>query len=115
LGVATEVRAVIAQVDAKRPLGRLTSLRIQTDEALRQERLMAQLVSFFGLLALGLACIGWYGIMGHAVVRRTNEMGIRMALGAERGDIIWMILRETLILVAIGMCMGVPAVLGGVE
>jgi len=73
---------------------------------------MAQLVSFFGLLALGLACIGLYGIMAHAVVSRTNETGIRMALGAERRDIIWMILRETLILVAIGMGIGVPAALG---
>ena len=115
LGVATEVRAAIAQVDAKLPLGALTSLRIQTDEALRQERLMAQLVSFFGLLALGLACIGLYGIMAHAVVRRTNEIGIRMALGAERRDIIWMILRETLILVAIGMAIGVPAALGAAK
>ena len=115
LGVASEVRAAIAQVDAKLPLGALTSLRIQTDEALRQERLMAQLVSFFGLLALGLACIGLYGIMAHAVVRRTNEIGIRMALGAERRDIIWMILRETLILVVIGMAIGVPAALGAAK
>ena len=76
---------------------------------------MAQLVSFFGLLALGLACIGLYGIMAHAVVRRTNEIGIRMALGAERRDIIWMILRETLILVAIGMAIGVPAALGAAK
>ena len=64
-------------------------------DSLRQERLIAQLVSFFGVLALLLACIGLYGVMGHAVARRTNEIGIRMALGAERHSILWMVLRET--------------------
>ena len=77
-------------------------LRVQTDEALKQEKLIAQLVSFFGLLGLLLSCVGLYGIMAHAVVRRTNEIGIRMALGAERRDIVWMVLKESLLLVAIG-------------
>jgi ABC-type antimicrobial peptide transport system permease subunit len=70
---------------------------------------MAQLVSFFGLLALLLSCVGLYGIMAHAVVRRTNEIGIRMALGAERRNIVWMVLKETLMLIGIGMFIGVPS------
>jgi predicted permease len=109
MSTAAEVRAAIAQVDDKLPVTKITSLRAQTDDALAQEKLMAQLVSFFGLLALLLSCVGLYGIMAHAVVRRTNEIGIRMALGAERRNIVWMVLRETLLLVAIGMFIGVPA------
>jgi ABC-type antimicrobial peptide transport system permease subunit len=99
-------------VDDKLPLGTFNSLRLQTDESLRQEKLIAQLVSFFGLLGLLLSCVGLYGIMAHAVVRRTNEIGIRMALGAERRDIIWMVLKESLVLVAIGLFVGIPAAWG---
>ena len=115
LSLTSAVRAAIAQVDDKLPVLNVTSLRAQTDDDLREERLLAQLVSFFGLLALALACVGLYGIMAHAVVRRTNEIGIRMALGAERRDIIWMILRETLMLVVLGMAIGVPAALGAAK
>ena len=103
------MRAAITQVDSKLPILNFTSLRVQTDEALKQDRLIAQLVSFFGLLALLLSCVGLYGIMAHAVVRRTNEIGIRMALGAERRDIIWMVLKESLLLVAFGLAVGLPA------
>jgi predicted permease len=109
LSVSAEVRAAIAQVNDKLPVLNITSLRLQTDEALKQERLIAQLVSFFGLLGLLLSCVGLYGIMAHAVVRRTNEIGIRMALGAERGNIIWMVLKESLLLVAFGLVVGIPA------
>jgi ABC-type antimicrobial peptide transport system permease subunit len=73
--------------------------------------LIAQLVSFFGVLALLLACVGLYGVMGHAVSRRTNEIGIRMALGAKSQSILWMVLRETLILVVAGIAIGVPVAL----
>lgn len=112
LNLVPAVRAAIAQVDQKLPLSGLTSLRVQTDEALRQEKLMAQLVGFFGSLALVLACVGLYGIMAHTVARRTNEIGIRMALGAERGNIIWMVLRESFVLVLFGIMIGIPAALG---
>jgi len=112
LSLAGEVRAAVAQVDSKLPIGNLTSLRLQTDESLKQEKLIAQLVSFFGLLGLLLSCVGLYGIMAHAVIRRTNEIGIRMALGAERRDIIWMVLKESLVLVGIGLAVGIPAAWG---
>jgi predicted permease len=109
LNLSAGVRAAITQVDDKLPVLNLTSLRIQTDDALSQEKLIAQLVSFFGLLGLLLSCVGLYGIMAHAVVRRTNEIGIRMALGAERRNIIWMVLKESLLLVGIGLAVGIPA------
>jgi predicted permease len=115
LGLSAAVRDAVAQVNDKLPILNMTSLRIQTDEALKQERLIAQLVSFFGLLGLLLSCVGLYGIMAHAVVRRTNEIGIRMALGAERRDITWMVLRETLLLVAVGLAVGLPASWGAAQ
>jgi predicted permease len=109
IGLAGEVRSAIAQVDVKLPIRSITSLRAQTDESLKQEKLLAQLVSFFGGLGLVLSCVGLYGIMAHAVVRRTNEIGIRLALGAERRNIIWMVLKESLLLVGAGLFIGVPA------
>ena len=110
--LAPAVRQVIAEVDDKLPISGVTTLREQLSGRLDQERLLAQLVSFFGLLALLLACIGLYGVMAHGVVRRTKEIGIRMALGAERRNIIWMVLRETLVLIVIGVAIGVPAAIG---
>ena len=115
LNLSAGVRTAITQVDDKLPIQNFTSLRIQTDESLRQERLVAQLVSFFGLLGLLLSCVGLYGIMAHAVVRRTNEIGIRMALGAERRDISWMVLKESLLLVALGLAVGLPASWGAAK
>jgi predicted permease len=115
LGLSAGVRDTVAQVNDKLPILNMTSLRMQTDEALKQERLIAQLVSFFGLLGLLLSCVGLYGIMAHAVVRRTNEIGIRMALGAERRDITWMVLRESLLLVAVGLAVGLPASWGAAQ
>ena len=90
----------------------MNSLEKQFADSLQQERLIVQLVSFFGLLALVLACIGLYGVMANTVMRRTNEIGIRMALGAERPRILWMVLRETLVLVSIGIAIGIPAAIG---
>jgi predicted permease len=110
--LAPAVRQAIAQVDDKLPIFGVTTLRETLNGSLRQEQLIAQLVSFFGLLALMLACIGLYGVMAHGVVRRTREIGIRMALGAERRNIIWMVLRETLLLVLLGIAVGVPAAIG---
>ena len=109
LSLSAEVRAAITQVNDKLPILNITSLRTQTDEALRQDKLITQLVSFFGLLGLLLSCVGLYGIMAHAVVRRTNEIGIRMALGAERRNIVWMVLKESFMLVGIGLAIGLPA------
>jgi predicted permease len=108
---AGPVRQVINEIDDKIPIFGVTTLNDQVHESLKEDRLVAQLVSFFGALALILACIGLYGVMAHGVARRTNEIGIRMALGARGGNIAWMILRETLLLVAIGLAIGIPTAL----
>jgi ABC-type antimicrobial peptide transport system permease subunit len=82
------------------------------DGTFKQQRLAARLVSFFGVLALLLACVGLYGVVAQGVARRTNEIGVRMALGAQRGNILWMVLRDTLALLVIGLAIGIPAAFG---
>ena len=109
--VGGPVRQMLNQIDDKLPVYGVTTMREQMGERLNQDRLIAQLVSFFGALALILACIGLYGVMAHGVMRRTNEIGIRMALGAKGGNIAWMVLRETLVLVLCGLALGIPAAL----
>ncbi|HEU4836110.1 MAG TPA: ABC transporter permease [Pyrinomonadaceae bacterium] len=113
--LAPQVRQMINQIDDKLPVFGVTTLSDQLHQNLGQERLIAQLVSFFGALALILACIGLYGVMAQGVARRTSEIGIRMALGARGGNIAWMILRETLYLVLAGLVLGVPAALVGAK
>jgi predicted permease len=110
-----QVRQMINQTDDKLPMFGVTTLYEQLYSSLDTDRLIARLVSFFGALALILACIGLYGVMAHGVARRTNEIGIRMALGARGGNIAWMILRETLYLVLAGLVIGVPAALLGAK
>ncbi len=104
-----EVRQVLSKIDRNLPVRDVTTLTAQVDRSLRQERLLTTLTSFFGLLALLLASIGLFGVMSYAVARRTSEIGIRMALGAERGSVLWMVLRESLALVAIGAVAGLVA------
>ncbi len=79
------------------------------DDNLHQQRIIAQLSPAFGALALVLAAIGLYGVLSYGVARRTNEIGIRMALGAQGGSVVRMILRETAVLIAIGLVIGIPA------
>jgi predicted permease len=108
-GVVQAARKEILAFDPAIPIGSNKPLVSLLDDNLRQERLIAQLSTVFGGLALLLACIGLYGVLSYAVAQRTNEIGIRMALGAERGAVTRMILRETGILVLIGLAVGVPA------
>jgi predicted permease len=84
------------------------TLKDQEDVALTDERLIAMLAAFFGGLALLLASMGLYGLMSHMVTRRTSEIGIRMTLGAARRDVLWLVLRQAVLLVAVGIVSGVP-------
>jgi len=109
--VTAAIRREVQAVDANVPVYNVRTLEAQLDESLSQERLVATLSSWFGAFALLLAAIGLYGVLAYSVTRRTNEIGLRMALGAERGGVIWMVLREALLLVSIGVAIGVPLAL----
>jgi ABC-type antimicrobial peptide transport system permease subunit len=81
------------------------------DQTINQEIAFARLCTAFALLALAIACVGLYGTMSYNVARRTSEIGIRMALGAQRGRVLWMVLREVLVLAAVGLAIGLPTAL----
>jgi predicted permease len=109
--IISEVRQAIAQVDHSLPVAYEGTMVEQVNRSLAGQTLIARLSTFFGVLAAFLACIGIYGLMSYAVTRRTNEIGIRMALGAERSGVLWMVMRESLMLVALGVVIGIPAAL----
>ena len=111
--VAAAVQQTIHSIDRNLPITHVTTLDEQVARSITNERIVAQLSAFFGLLAVFLSCIGIYGVMSYVVTRRTNEIGIRMALGAGRSNMVWMVLREILILVSIGVVVGVPVTLAG--
>lgn len=104
-----DVRRAVAEIDANVPLFDVKTVADQIDESLVQERLTARLSGFFGLLALLLACIGLFGVTSYEVSRKTNEIGLRMALGAAPGKVLWAIMRESFILVLIGTGIGLLA------
>jgi predicted permease len=112
-GATAEVRQALHDIDARLPILDVTTLRARAYASLRQERMITTFCSFFGLLALLLASIGLYGTMAYSVVRRTNEIGIRMALGAQRPQVLWMVLRESVVLVILGLTVGLPLALAG--
>jgi len=100
------MRRAVNELDANVPIYRVRTMEQQLDKSLMSERLLASLSSVFGLLATVLAAIGLYGVMAYMVVRRTREIGIRMALGASRGSVVWLVMREVLLLSAIGVAIG---------
>ena len=105
------VRSKVRELDPNIPVYAMRTTDEQIRNSLTTERLIASLSSVFGFLATLLAVIGLYGVMAYTVARRTREIGIRMALGAAQGRVIWTVMREVLTLVAIGGALGVPAAL----
>ncbi len=106
------VNRTVSGLDANLPVYRMKTLEKQLENSLVTERLVASLSSAFGLLATLLAAIGLYGVMAYTVARRTREIGIRMALGAAGGHVIWLVMREVLVLVAVGIGIGLPVAYG---
>jgi ABC-type antimicrobial peptide transport system permease subunit len=102
---------VITQTNRNLAIDDVVSLSDHIGRSLVQQKLVARLATFFGLLALLLACVGLYGVMSYGVARRTNEIGIRMALGARGRSVLWLVLREALLLVVIGLVIGLVVAL----
>ena len=108
--IIDQVRRTVAAVDPMLPIDGIDPLSTLMRQSIREQRLVATLATWFGVLALVLAGIGLYGVVTYATVRRTGEMGLRMALGAQRQAILRLVVAEALRLVAIGMMVGVPLV-----
>jgi predicted permease len=105
------VRSKVRDMDSNLPIYAMRTTEVQINNSLSTERMIASLSAVFGFLATLLAVIGLYGVMAYTVAQRTREVGIRIALGAARGNVIWLVMREVLLLVAIGVVAGVAAAL----
>jgi len=106
------LRRAVREVDASVPMYEMRTLDQQVEISLVTERLLATLSSVFGILATLLAAIGLYGVMAFMVARRTREMGIRMALGATGGSVVWLVMQEVILLAAAGLAIGLASALG---
>jgi predicted permease len=109
--MADTIRRVLREVEPRLPVIDVTTLKERAERMTREERLIAYLTSLFSGIALLLASLGLYGSISYAVTRRTSEIGIRMALGADRGSVLWLIMRDALTLLAIGLAIGLPLAL----
>jgi macrolide transport system ATP-binding/permease protein len=111
MALANSAREVVRQADSRIPVTDLKTQDAVIDQTIGQERTFAMLCTAFALLAVLIACVGLYGTMAYSVARRTNEIGLRMALGAERKRLIWMVLREVMVMAAAGLAIGIPVAL----
>jgi predicted permease len=106
------LRRQVQNIDANLPVFEMKSMEVQVNQFLFTDRLIASLSAFFGLLATLLAAIGLYGVMAYMVARRTREIGIRVALGAERRNVLWIVMKEVTLLSLIGVAIGLPSAFG---
>lgn len=109
--IISRVRRSIAEINPKILVNSVSSLEEQVDRSIATQSVIAQLSTFFGILAVFLSCIGIYGLLSYSVARRTSELGIRLALGAQSRTLLWMILRESVLLLAVGLAIGIPVAL----
>ena len=112
LALAGAVREIVRQADPRVPMADIKTQAAHIDQTINQEIVFARLCTGFAILALVIACVGLYGTVSYNVARRTSEIGIRMALGARRGAVVRMILRQVIVLAAVGLAIGLPAALG---
>jgi predicted permease len=106
--LAPAVRQALAEVEPRMPIVDINPLSLRVSRQLAQDRLVAQITSVFGAIALLLACLGLYGTISYGVTRRSGELGVRMALGADRGVVLRLVMREAMTLVLIGALVGLP-------
>jgi predicted permease len=106
--IVARARHAIAEINPNILVNSVSSLEEEVDRSIATQSLIARLSSFFGILAVLLACIGIYGLLSYSVARRTSELGIRLALGAQSHTLLWMIMRECIFLLVLGLAFGVP-------
>jgi ABC-type antimicrobial peptide transport system permease subunit len=111
-GIIANARDHVRRLDPNVPLYDIRTMEHRVGDSLLIERLVAWLSTVFGFVAALLACVGLYGVMAYGVARRTREIGVRMALGAFEADVVWLVLKEVVVLVAVGIALGLPAALG---
>jgi ABC-type antimicrobial peptide transport system permease subunit len=111
LRYVSAVRGIVQAIGPRVPVTNVKTQVAEIEQTINQEVVFARLCSGFAILALIISCVGLYGTMSYAVARRTNDIGIRVALGARRGAVVWMVLREACVLTAIGLAISVPVAL----
>jgi predicted permease len=109
--IVSRTRHAIAEINSNILVNNVGSLEEEVDDSIATQSLIARLSAFFGILAVFLACIGVYGLLSYSVASRTSELGIRFALGAQTHMVLWMILRECILLLVLGLALGVPVAL----
>ena len=109
--IGPQIRRLVQQLDANLPVTNMKSMQMRIEQSVFAERLIALLAAAFGALATLLAAIGLYGVIAYTVARRTSEIGVRIALGASRGGVLWLVLKEAGLLALAGIAVGVPAAL----